>query len=49
MAMGIGPIGVACVRLGRRFISMELDQGYFDIAVRLIEAEAQKEGGYEEW
>lgn len=40
--MGSGSTGVACVNTGRRFIGMELDQGYFDIAVNRI-AEAEKE------
>ena len=38
--MGSGSTGVACVNTGRRFIGMELDKEYFDIAVRRI-AEAQ--------
>lgn len=38
--MGSGTTGVACVETGRQFIGMELDQGYFDIAVmRIAEAE----------
>jgi site-specific DNA-methyltransferase (adenine-specific) len=40
--MGSGSTGVACVNTGRRFIGMELDQGYFDIAVKRI-AEARKD------
>ena len=36
--MGSGTTGVACVKLGRRFIGIEIDQGYFDIACRRIEA-----------
>ena len=39
--MGSGSTGVACVNTGRRFIGMELDRGYFDIAVNRI-AEAQR-------
>jgi site-specific DNA-methyltransferase (adenine-specific) len=39
--MGSGTTGVACVRTGRRFIGMELDQSYFDIASERIET-AQK-------
>lgn len=38
--MGSGSTGVACVNTGRKFIGMELDKEYFDIAVRRI-AEAQ--------
>ena len=38
--MGSGTTGVACVKTGRRFIGMELDPGYFDIAYnRITEAE----------
>lgn len=39
--MGSGSAGVACVNTGRRFIGIELDKGYFDIAEKRI-AEAQK-------
>lgn len=39
--MGSGSTGVACVNTGRKFIGMELDKGYFDIACNRI-AEAQK-------
>lgn len=35
--MGSGTTGVACVKLGRRFIGIEIDSGYFDIACRRIE------------
>ena len=35
--MGSGTTGVACVKLGRKFIGIELDPGYFDIACRRIE------------
>jgi len=31
-AMGSGTTGVACTNLGRKFIGIEMDQGYFDIA-----------------
>ncbi len=36
--MGSGTTGVACVQSGRRFIGIEIDQGYFDIAVERIKA-----------
>lgn len=36
--MGSGTTGVAAVKLGRRFIGIEIDPGYFDIACRRIEA-----------
>lgn len=37
-AMGSGSMGVACASLGRPFIGIEIDHGYFDIACRRIEA-----------
>ena len=42
--MGSGTTGVACARLGRRFIGIELDPRYFDIACeRITRAYAQGE------
>jgi DNA modification methylase len=35
--MGSGTTGVACVKLGLRFVGIEVDTGYFDIACRRIE------------
>ncbi len=35
--MGSGTTGVACVKLGRKFIGIEIDETYFDIACRRIE------------
>ena len=35
--MGAGWVGVACVRTGRKFIGIEIDPGYFDIAKRRIQ------------
>ena len=35
--MGSGTTGVACVKLGRKFIGIEIDPGYFDIACERIE------------
>ena len=35
--MGSGTTGVACIKTGRKFIGIELDRGYFDIAVKRIE------------
>lgn len=34
--MGSGTTGVACVKLGRSFIGIEVDEGYFDIACARI-------------
>jgi DNA modification methylase len=34
--MGSGTTGVACVQTGRKFIGIEIDPGYFDIAVKRI-------------
>lgn len=36
--MGSGTTGVACAKLGRKFIGIELESSYFDIACRRIEA-----------
>lgn len=40
--MGSGTTGVACAKLGRRFIGIEIEPRYFDIACRRIE-EAYKQ------
>jgi len=43
--MGSGTTGVACIRTGRKFIGIELDPGYFQIAVDRIQKELdQREG-----
>ena len=36
--MGSGTTGVACIRSGRSFIGIELDETHFNTAVRRIEA-----------
>ena len=42
--MGVGTTGIACMNTGRRFIGLELDPGYFDIAKqRIIETEKSQE------
>ena len=38
--MGSGTTGVACMQLGRKFIGVEIEPKYFDIAVRRITAAA---------
>ena len=35
--MGSGTTGVACMQTGRKFIGIELDPDYFEIAKRRIE------------
>ena len=40
--MGSGTTGVACMNLGRKFIGIEIEQKYFDIAARRIE-DAQRQ------
>jgi len=42
---GSGSTGVACVNLGRSFIGIELDPGYFDIAVKRI-TDAHKQADF---
>ena len=41
--MGSGTTGVACARLGRRFIGIEIEPRYFDIACRRIEQAQQQQ------
>ena len=41
--MGSGTTGIACARLGRKFIGVEIEERYFSIACRRIEA-AQRQG-----
>ena len=40
--MGGGSTGVACVNANRRFIGIELDPGYFEIAQKRIAEAVQK-------
>lgn len=41
--MGSGTTGVACVELGRKFIGVEIDEKYFDIACERI-SRAERQG-----
>jgi site-specific DNA-methyltransferase (adenine-specific) len=41
--MGSGTTGLACAKLGRKFIGVEIEPKYFDIACRRIE-EAFRQG-----
>ena len=40
--MGSGTTGVACVQTGRQFVGIEIDRGYFDIAVKRIDQERRQ-------
>lgn len=40
--MGSGTTGVACIRLGRKFIGIEKEPKYFDIAVKRIKEELNR-------
>jgi DNA modification methylase len=40
--MGSGTTGVAALRLGRKFIGIEIEERWFEIACRRIEAEARQ-------
>lgn len=42
MFMGSGSVGAACVKTGRNFIGIELDEYYFEIAKQRIEIERGK-------
>ena len=37
---GSGTTGIACLRTGRKFIGIEIDERYFNVARKRIEAEA---------
>ncbi len=41
--MGSGTTGVACVKLGRKFIGIEKEPKYFDIAVKRIKRALSEE------
>lgn len=43
--MGSGTTGVACAKLGRKFIGIEIEPKYFDIACKRIE-DAYKQGDF---
>jgi len=43
--MGSGTTGVACVRTGRKFVGIEKDPGYFNLARRRIAAEHKRATG----
>ena len=40
--MGSGTTGVACIRTGRKFIGIEKEPKYFDIAVKRIKDELNR-------
>lgn len=40
--MGSGTTGIAAIRLGRKFIGIEIEPRWFDVACRRIEAEARQ-------
>ena len=46
--LGSGTTGVACVRTGRKFIGVEKEPKYFDIAVKRIEQAFADQGLYAE-
>jgi hypothetical protein len=42
--MGSGTTGIACIKLSRKFVGIEIDQGHFDIACRrLTDATRQRD------
>jgi site-specific DNA-methyltransferase (adenine-specific) len=45
---GSGTTGVACIRTGRRFIGIEIEPKYFDIACKRIEDEYKRMTLFEE-
>ena len=47
--MGSGITGVACMNANRRFIGMELDENYFNVATKRIEEAFSLAQGEEKW
>jgi site-specific DNA-methyltransferase (adenine-specific) len=47
--MGLGTTGIAAVKLGRKFIGIEIDEGYFDIACRRISEALKQPDLFVEW
>jgi site-specific DNA-methyltransferase (adenine-specific) len=41
--MGSGTTGIACAQMGRKFIGIEIDEAYFNMACRRIE-DAYRQG-----
>ena len=41
--MGSGSTGVACIRTGRRFIGMEKDPQFFQVAQKRLKEESDKD------
>jgi len=46
--MGSGTTGVACAQLGRRFVGIEIEPKYFEIAVKRIDQELRQGRLFEE-
>jgi site-specific DNA-methyltransferase (adenine-specific) len=42
--MGSGTTGVACVNTDRKFIGIELDEKYFNLAYERVKAAAERNG-----
>lgn len=40
--MGSGTTGIACIRTGRKFIGIEIDETYFEIARKRLENELRQ-------
>lgn len=40
--MGSGTTGIAALRMGRRFVGIERDPGYFEVAARRLQAELEQ-------
>jgi len=40
--MGSGTTGIACTRLGRKFIGIEINPAFFDLSCRRIEAASRQ-------
>lgn len=40
--MGSGTTAVACIKLGRKFVGIEIERRYFEMAMERVEAELRK-------
>jgi DNA modification methylase len=47
--MGCGSVGEASLRLGRKFIGIEIDEKYFEVACKRIQKELERPSLFKEF